>query len=113
MPADPYVTPSGTALEAAVAGGPLARVIHVPAGAGRVVGPPDEARTSADHLLLGHPVFVQETPLEDGEISLFQLNWDEGLSFEFGDGVQIMFFGDPGDIRAGRWDRLQARLDGS
>lgn len=70
------------------------------------LGPPD-------HLLLGHPVYVQDNPPEDGRISLLQMNWDEPLGFMFGDGGQITLHGTADDIRAGRWDRITAQTDDS
>jgi hypothetical protein len=73
----------------------------------------DELLESADHLLLGHPVYIQDNPPEDGQISLLQLNWDEPLNFMYGDGGQITFHGAPHDIHAGRWNRLSAQLDSS
>jgi uncharacterized protein YwqG len=142
--------------DVASAAGPEVRIIHVPAGAGQPVAPPDERRgerevpvtlnerrirfspvltlpfpddldeddedallalqeesVSPDHLLLGHPVYIQDNPPDNGQISLLQLNWDEPLNFMCGDGGQITFFGSPADIRAGRWDQLHAQLDSS
>jgi uncharacterized protein YwqG len=72
-----------------------------------------EALDTPDHLLLGEPVFIQEDPREDGELSLLQLNWDEELRFMFGDGGQITFYGSPEDLRAGRWERVKAMPDSS
>jgi len=137
------------------AAGPEVRILHVPAGVGRPITPPDETRgedevpvvlnerrvrsspvltlpfpedldedeaeslaalgesASPDHILLGHPVFIQDNPPGNGQISLLQLNWDEPLSFTYGDGGQITFFGSPEDIRAGHWDRLHAQVDSS
>ncbi|MDA0166243.1 YwqG family protein [Solirubrobacter ginsenosidimutans] len=66
-----------------------------------------------DHILLGHPVFIQEDPCEPGEVSLLALNWDEDLGFMYGDGGQVTFYGAPGDFRAGRWDRLKVIPDSS
>ena len=69
---------------------------------------------SPDHLLLGHPVFIQEDPCEPGEVSLLQLNWDEDhLGFMYGDGGQVTFYGAREDMRAGRWDRLKVTPDSS
>ncbi|HEX5782369.1 MAG TPA: DUF1963 domain-containing protein [Solirubrobacteraceae bacterium] len=59
------------------------------------------------HLLLGHPAaFVQGDPREPGQVSLLHLGWDEALGFEYLDGADLTFYGDAGDVRAGRWDRL-------
>jgi Domain of unknown function (DUF1963) len=68
---------------------------------------------SPDHLLLGHPPFIQDDPRDAGELSLLQLNWDEDLGFTYGDGGQVTFYGAADDIRAGRWDRLYAMPDSS
>jgi hypothetical protein len=66
-----------------------------------------------DHLLFGHPNYIQDNPPDDGRVSLLQLNWDEDLNFAYGDGGQITFHGVPADIRAGRWERISAQLDSS
>lgn len=65
------------------------------------------------HLLLGHPVYVQDNPPEDGQISLLQINWDETLNFMFGDGGQITLHATPNDIQTGNWDRITAQTDDS
>ena len=72
-----------------------------------------EELNAPDHLLLGHPIYVQDNPPEDGRISLLQINWDEPLGFTFGDGGQITLHGTADDIRAGRWDRIIAQTDDS
>ena len=72
-----------------------------------------EALDTPDHLLLGEPVFIQEDPREDGELSLLQLNWDEELRFMFGDGGEVTFYGSPEDLRDGRWERVKAMPDSS
>jgi hypothetical protein len=66
-----------------------------------------------DHLLLGHPVYIQDDPPEDGRISLLQMNWDEPLNFMYADGGSITFRGHPEDIRAGRFDRIYVELSSS
>jgi hypothetical protein len=58
------------------------------------------------HLLLGHPVVVQDDPREPGQVSLLHVGWDEALRFEFLDGGDLTFYADAGDVRAGRWERL-------
>jgi hypothetical protein len=58
------------------------------------------------HQLLGHPPAVQEDPREDDDIALLHLTWDEPLGFTYLDGADLLVFGAPDDIRAGRWDRL-------
>jgi hypothetical protein len=49
-----------------------------------------ERLDSLEHLLLGHPAYIQDNPHEE-----------------------ITFFGAPEDIRAGHWDRLHAQVDSS
>jgi uncharacterized protein YwqG len=58
------------------------------------------------HQLLGHPPNVQEDPREDDDIALLHLTWDEPLGFTYLDGADLLVFGAPAHIRAGRWDRL-------
>ena len=67
-----------------------------------------DALETPDHLLFGEPVYLQEDPREPGELSLFQMNWDEDLDFVYGDGGQISFYGTVDDISAGRWHRIKA-----
>lgn len=69
--------------------------------------------SAPEHMLLGHPDYVQDNPPEDGQISLLHINWDEPLGFVFGDGGQITLHGTPDDIRTGRWDRITAQTDDS
>jgi hypothetical protein len=59
------------------------------------------------HLLLGHPAVVHRDPRGPGDISLLHIGWDPAIGFEYLDGADITIFGAPGDVRAGRWDRLR------
>jgi hypothetical protein len=61
---------------------------------------------SPSHLMLGNPSVVQEDPREPGEVSLLHMGSDEELGFDFLDLGDITFYGDPDDVRAGRWERL-------
>jgi uncharacterized protein YwqG len=72
-----------------------------------------EALATPDHLLLGEPVYLQGDPREPGELSLFQMNWDDDLDFVYGDGGQISFYGTAEDISGGRWHRIRVTPESS